>query len=49
MKTTIKRAGSLVTALCWTLVAGMPAVADDVELFSAPAPVKPSRRAIVSP
>jgi type IV pilus assembly protein PilY1 len=39
MNTRIKRAGCLVTALCWTLGAGIPAVADDVELFSAPAPV----------
>ena len=38
MNTAIKRAGSLVTALVWTLGAGIPAVADDTELFSAPAP-----------
>ena len=38
MNTAIKRAGWLVAALGWTLGAGMPAVADDTELFSGPAP-----------
>ena len=38
MNNAIKRAGWLVTALGWTLGAGMSAVADDVELFSAAAP-----------
>ncbi len=38
MNTAIKRAGSLVTALAWTLGSGMSAVADDTELFSAAAP-----------
>ncbi len=39
MNTRIKRTGCFATALCWTLGAGIPAVADDTELFSAPAPV----------
>jgi len=38
MNNAIKRAGWLITALGWTLGSGMPAVADDTELFSAPAP-----------
>ena len=39
MNNIIKRTGWLVTALVWTLGAGIPAVADDTELFSAQAPV----------
>ena len=38
MNNIIKRAGALGAALCWTLGAGIPAVADDTELFSGRAP-----------